>query len=152
MRKFFVVIWIAFFILTVSSAFASDAGTAAEAEAMVKKAIAYIKAHGKEKAFAELDNPKGKFTDRDLYVFVYDLNGKVLAHGANQKMVGKDLSEMRDMDGKLYVKERIELAKTKGRGWQDYKFTNPVTKKIENKSAYIEKYEDMIVGCGIYKK
>jgi cytochrome c len=59
---------------------------------------------------------------------------------------------MKDMDGKAYVKERIEIAQTKGKGWQDYKFTNPVSKKIEGKSAYIEKLDDLIIGCGVYKK
>jgi signal transduction histidine kinase len=133
-------------------AVAAEFGTPAEAEAMVKKAIAEIKAAGKEKAFAEINNPKGKFTDRDLYIFVYDMAGKCVAHGFNQKMIDKDLVEMKDPDGKFYVKERIEIAKTKGKGWQDYKFTNPTSKKIENKTAYIEKVDNLIVGCGVYKK
>jgi cytochrome c len=79
------------------------------------------------------------------------MNGKVLAHGQNIKMIGKDLYEVTDADGKAYVKERIEIAKSKGKGWQNYKFSNPVTKKIEDKTAYIEKYEDVIVGSGVYK-
>jgi len=134
------------------SALASDYGTPAEAEKMVKKAVAFLKANGKDKAFAEFNNPKGQFTDRDLYIFVYDLSGKCVAHGFNQKMIGKDLVEMKDPDGKFFVKERIEIAKSKGSGWQDYKFTNPVTKKLELKTAFVEKYEDLIVGCGAYKK
>jgi cytochrome c len=128
-------------------------GTQAEAEAMVKKAVAYIKAVGPEKAFAEISNLKGKFVDRDLYVVVYDLNGKCLAHGQNPKfLVGKDLIGMRDPDGKYYVKERVELAKTKSQFWQDYKFSNPLTKKIEPKSMYVEKMDNLLVGCGVYKK
>jgi cytochrome c len=138
-------------LLMVSVALAADKGTPAEAEALVKKAIAFIKANGKDKAFAEFNNPKGQFTDRDLYIFAYDMNGKVLAHGQNIKMIGKDLYEVTDADGKAYVKERIEIAKSKGKGWQNYKFSNPVTKKIEDKTAYIEKYEDVIVGSGVYK-
>lgn len=133
-------------------ALASEFGTPAQAEAMVKKAVGFIKANGKEKGLAEVSNPKGKFVDRDLYVFVYDMNGKCLAHGANQKMIGKDLSDQKDVDGKAYVKERVEIAKTKGKGWQDYKFPNPLSKKIEQKTAYVEKLEDYIVGCGAYKK
>ena len=132
--------------------FAAEFGTTAEAEAMVKKAIQLIKAEGKDKAFAEINNPKGKFIDRDLYIFVYDMDGKCVAHGFNQKMIGKELIEIRDSDGKLYVKERVEIAKTKGKGWQDYKFTDPITKKIEPKSAYIERVENLIVGCGVYKR
>ena len=131
---------------------AAQFGTAAEAEALVKKAVQLIKTEGKEKAFVEINNPKGKYIDRDLYIFVYDMTGKCVAHGFNQKMIGKDLIEMKDKDGKYFVKERIEIAKTKGRGWQDYEFTDPITKKIEHKSAYIEKLDDLIVGCGIYKR
>jgi signal transduction histidine kinase len=130
---------------------AAERGTADEAMAMAKKAIAYIKAHGKEKAYAEINDPHGQFTDRDLYVVVYDLNGKNLAHGQNARMIGKDLIDIRDGDGKYYMRERIELVKTKGKGWQDYKFPDPLTKKIEPKSMYVEKLDDIIVGCGIYK-
>ena len=128
-------------------------GTAAEAQAMVHKAIAQIKKVGREKAFAEFDDPKGPFVDRDLYVVVYDLKGKVLAHGANEKMIGKDVIELRDSDGKYFVKERVEMM-SKGpeaKGWQDYKFMNPVSRQIEPKQMYLERFEDLIIGCGIYK-
>ena len=153
MKKGLVLILGTLFLWSIASVgWGAEFGTASEAEAMVKKATAYIKANGKDKAFAEVGNPKGQFVDRDLYIFVYDLNGKCLAHGANAKMVGKDLADMKDSDGKSYVKERIEIAKTKGKGWQDYKFTNPISKKIESKTAYIEKLDDLIVGCGVYKK
>ncbi|MFI5295514.1 MAG: cache domain-containing protein [Thermodesulfovibrionales bacterium] len=125
-------------------------GTAAEAEAMVKRAIASMKSNGKEATFAEINDHKGKFTDGDLYIFVYDIHGKCVAHGQNPTMIGKDLIEMTDADGKYFVKERVEIAKTKGSGWQYYKFRDPLTKKIEYKRAYVERYEDLIVGCGIY--
>ena len=147
------VIGVSFLVLIAGNiAFAAQFGTAPEAEALVKKAIQLIKTDGKEKAFAEINNPQGKFVDRDLYIFVYDLNGKCVAHGFNKKMIGKDLFEMKDSDGKYFVKERVEIAKTKGKGWQDYKFTDPITKKIEPKTAYVERIEDLIVGCGIYNR
>lgn len=133
-------------------AVAAEFGTPAEAEALAKKAVAYIKANGLEKGLAEVNNPKGQFVDRDLYVTVYDMTGKCLAHGFNQKMVGKDLIELKDPDGKLYIKERVEMMKTKNKGWQDFKFTNPLSKKIEPKTAYIEKVGDVIVMSGAYKK
>ena len=130
---------------------AGNRGTAAEAEAMVKKAIAFAKANGNEAAFAEISNLKGKFVDRDLYVTVYDMNGKCMAHGANPKMIGKDLINLTDPDGKEFFKERIEVAKTQGKGWQDYKFTNPITKQIEPKRAYFERSGDFVFACGFYK-
>jgi len=153
MRKVCVTILVGLFLVNIgSTTFAAEYGTATEAEAMVKKAIAYLKANGKDKAFAEFSNPKGQFVDRDLYVTVYDLNGKCLAHGADRTMIGKDLMGLKDTDGKAFIKERMELAKTKGKYWQDYKFRNPVSTKIEPKSMYCERVEDIIVACGIYKK
>ena len=153
MKRFTVLLCTVISILCFASvSIAAEFGTAAEAEAMVKKAVALIKSQGKDKAFAEISNPKGKFIDRDLYIFVYDTKGTCVAHGFNQKMIGVDLIDMKDPDGKLYVRERVEIAKTKGKGWQDYKFTDPITKKIEPKTAYVERIGDLIVGCGIYKR
>lgn len=130
---------------------AQTKATAVEATAMVKKGIAFIKANGKDKGMAEISNKTGQFVDRDLYLVVYALDGTVRAHGANEKMIGKNLIDLKDIDGKEFVKERVELAKSKGTFWQDYKFTNPVTKKIEPKSMYCEKLDDAAVCGGIYK-
>jgi cytochrome c len=152
MKRVLAVTLVAMFLLaSFSAVYAAEKGTTVEAEALVKKAVAFMKANGKDKALAEFSNPKGQFVDRDLYIFVYDMNGKCVAHGANQKMIGIDLIGMKDPDGKEYVKERVEIAKTKGKGWQDYRFPNPISKKIEQKSAYIEKVDTLIVGCGAYK-
>ena len=139
--------------LAIGSAFAAgDKATAPEAEALVKKVIAEIKAKGTDPVYAEISKGKaGPWVDRDLYPVVYDLTGKCLAHGANAKMVGKDFSEATDVDGVPYVKHRMELAKTKGTFWQDYKFTNPTTKKIEPKSMYCQRLDDTAVCAGIYK-
>jgi cytochrome c len=125
--------------------------TAEEATAMVKKGVAFIKANSKEKGYAEISNKTGQFNDRDLYLVVYGLDGTVRAHGANEKMIGKNLIELKDVDGKAFVKERVELAQSKGTFWQDYKFTNPVNKKIEPKRMYCEKLDDAVVCGGIYK-
>jgi signal transduction histidine kinase len=134
------------------TAFAAEGGaTPAEATAMVKKGVAFIKANGKDKGYAEISNKQGQFIDRDLYLVVYGLDGMVHAHGANLKNVGKNLIEQLDVDGKPFVKERVEMAKAKGTFWQDYKFTNPENKKIEPKSMYCEKLDDTVVCGGIYK-
>ena len=130
---------------------AGEYGTLDEAKALVKKAVAYADKNGPQKAFDEFSKSPGPFVDRDLYVVVYDMKGKVLAHGANEKMIGKNLIELKDVDGKAFVKERVELAQSKGTFWQDYKFTNPVSKKIEPKQMYCEKLDDTAVCGGIYK-
>ena len=130
---------------------AADQGTAAEAEAMVKRAVAYLKANGPDKAAEEFTNGKA-FKDRDLYVSYYALGGKVLGHGANPKLVGKDLIGLKDPDGKLFIKMIDDLASTKGKGWTDsYKFRNPVTDKVSDKAIYVERVGDSWIGVGVYK-
>src|SRR3954454_7731747 len=130
---------------------AGDRATKDEAVAMVKKAVAFLKEQGPDKAYAEISNKAGQFTDRDLYVVVYGLDGKVLAHGANAKLVGKDMMDAQDVDGKPYVKERTDLAKKQASFWQDYKFVDPTTKKIEPKQMYCERVGETAVCGGIYK-
>lgn len=126
------------------------AGTAAEAKSMVEKAVAFLKANGKDKAFKEFTEGT-QFKKDDLYVFVIDMQGMTLSHGGNPKLVGKDMSGLKDADGKLFIKDMIDGASAKGSGWSDYKWTNPVTKKIDPKSTFFQKVDDVVLGCGIYK-
>jgi cytochrome c len=131
---------------------AADVVTKPEAEAMVKKAMGYMKSNGREKTFAEIGRKDGQFVDRDLYLVVYGTDGVVRAHGGNAKMVGKNLMELKDVDGKPFVKERVEMAKKKVPFWQDYKFNNPVSGKIEPKTMYCMPEEDIILCGGVYQK
>ena len=128
---------------------AADQGSLQEAEAMVKRAIVYYDKHGKEKSVAEFSRSPGTFVDRDLYVTVYTLQGVPLAH-INPRLIGKDLMDLRDPDGKYIVKDRMELAQKQGKGWQDIKFFNPVSKKIEPKRVYFEKHDNLVFACGAY--
>ncbi len=146
-------IWIIVLLAVLIAGFAHAAekrGTRKEAQTMVKKAVTYLKANGKEKAFAEFGKKKGQFFDRDLFIFVIDMNGKMLVHGANPALNNKDLIALRDTDGTLLIKNMVDLAKAKGNGWSDYRWTNPVTKKVEHKSSYIQKVDDVLVGCGVF--
>src|SRR5512137_1298074 len=122
-----------------------------DAKALVEKAAAYAKANGKDAALKEINQAKGQFDKGELYVFAYDMSGKVIAHPKNPKLIGKDLINVPDPDGKLFRKEIVEVAKTKGTGWVDYKYTNPETKKIEAKTTYVVKVGDVILCCGTYK-
>ncbi|MYM65660.1 histidine kinase [Pseudoduganella sp. FT55W] len=134
------------------AALAADKGSADEAVAMVKRAVAMVKSDGKEKTFAAIADPANtSFHDRDLYIYVYDLNGVALAHGNNPKMVGKPLIGLKDNEGKAMIKEMVDTAKNKGKGWVDFKWPNPVTKAVESKSGYVERVDDFLIGSGIYK-
>ena len=127
------------------------AQTKGEAMALVKRAIAYYKANGKGKMVFEVSKLDGQLRKGSLYVFVYDMNGKVVAHGQKVRMIGMDLKNAKDPAGKAFVQERIKIAMEKGSGWQDYLFENPFNHKVEEKSAYIERCDDLIFGCGTYK-
>ncbi|MDY7574033.1 cache domain-containing protein [Actimicrobium sp. CCI2.3] len=143
-----------FALLMTGAVIAAEKGSRDEAVALVKKAAAYLRENGKEKAFAEFNKPDGPFVDRDLYIFAYSAggDGTNLAHGANPKLIGKNLLELRDADGKPIVKNFIEVANGKtGNGWVDYKWANPLTKAVEAKTSYVEKVGDVILGSGVYK-
>jgi len=128
-------------------------GNEAKASSLVEKGLALIKAKGMDVAVAEFNNPKGKFIDGEFYLFVFAYNGDCLAHGANQKMVGKNQLEMMDADGKPLIQEFIRIAKSAGRGWYDYKWSNPLTKKIQDKHSLLSAIpgKDAVIGCGYYK-
>lgn len=142
----------AFLGFVVLSGFATAAGTADEAKDMVDKALAYIKANGKDKAIEAFNDQKGEFVKGDLYIFMNDMSGINLAHGGNPKLAGKNLLDLKDADGKAIFSEFAAKAQSGG-GWVDYKWTNPETKKVQAKSTLISKVDgtDCYIGCGIYK-
>ena len=135
----------------VMPAFAADSrATPEEAKAMLAKAVAHVKDIGPDKALADFMVKPGPWVDRDIYLSVYDMTGKTLAH-INARMVGKDNMNLQDANGKFLVKERLEIAKGKGKGQQEFAFLNPMTKQIESKVMFFEKVGDMVVACGAYK-
>jgi len=153
MVRRFVAVVVAMMIMAGSGmAVAQEKGTADEAKALVKKAVAYMKEVGKEKALAEFNDPKGKFVEKDLYVWATGLDGTNLSHPFTPALIGKNMMELKDADGKPFVKERIEIVKSKGSGTIQYRWTNPQTKKVEKKEAYFEAVPgtDLFINCGYY--
>jgi hypothetical protein len=121
-----------------------------KAKDWVSKAIAFYKASGKEIALAEFTNPKGPFVQDEMYIFVLDPKGIMIAHGVNEKYAGKDFIDIKDFTGKSFVREIINAANVNGSGWIDYHWYNPVTKETKPKSVYFERVDDMIFCSGIY--
>ena len=123
-----------------------------DAKDLVKRAAAYVKYQGKEKAVAEISKPRGMFDKGELYVFAYDLQGVMVAHPKNPALIGKNLIAVPDNEGKMFRKEIVEKAKTKGSGWVDYVYLNPETNEQEHKTTYLQKVGDLILCCGAYKE
>jgi len=141
-------------IFIFAAACIANAATLDEAKAMAQKAAAFVKANGKEKAVAEFNNPAGQFKKGDLYVVFIDFNGMVLAHGGSPALTGKNLMESKDpTTGSFFVKEQIDIAKTKGGGWSSYNWMNPAVKKVQPKKSWVQKVDgmDAFVVCGVFQ-
>lgn len=144
-------------IAIIAPAHAAEFGTKAEAVAMVKLVQAQFKKDGAEATFKAVSDKTNKaYQDRDLYAFIYHANGPKLgvnvAHGARPALIGKNLFDLKDQDGKYLVRELIDIANKKGSGWFDYKWPNPLNNKIEDKTSYVEKMGDYMVGVGVYRQ
>jgi cytochrome c len=133
-----------------AGAVAAERGSRDDAVAMVKKAVAFLKKNGRETALQAFIDPHGPFRDRDLYVIVFDLEGNGLAH-INPRLIGKPTGDIRGVDGKYILHEQRKLATEKGTGWMDYKCPDPARGRIEAKSTYLEKVDDLVLMCGIYQ-
>jgi cytochrome c len=106
---------------------------------------------GPDKAFAEFSDPKGAWVKGELYGFCHTLEGVSVAHGGNPSLIGKNLLGVKDPDGALVNVLVVEKAKKDGKGWVEYKWPNPTTKKIAPKRVYVEKVADNYVcGSGYY--
>jgi cytochrome c len=138
-------------VFAAGSVYSAEKSTAGEAKKMVEMAAAYITANGEEAAIKEINKSDGKFVKGDLYVFAYDMNAVMKAHPIDPKLIGQKLYDKADSKGKLFRKEIVELAKSKGSGFVDYTYRNPVSKAEEPKTTYIQKVGNLIVCCGAYK-
>ena len=128
-----------------------DVGSRLEAVAMVKRVQTMFDKDGPEKTFNAIsDKTVGEFHDRDLYPFVYTFDGTCVAHGARPALIGKNLIDLKDQDGKYLIREMAERSQA-GDGWISYKWPNPLTNKIEDKASYFVKLgEHYFVGVGVY--
>lgn len=123
--------------------------TRPEAEALVERAVAYMQAHGPRKAYAAFTHGAA-FRDRGLYVVVYDLQGRNLAHGANPGLVGADWIGPGDAEGRPLNRRLAALARQQGRGWSEaFTLRNPISNDLQRRSMYVERVGDVLVGAGL---
>lgn len=131
----------------------ANSPTEKDAIAMVERGVALVKAKGKEEMMKRISAKDAEYVQGELYMDIRDLKtGIVLAHPYNPSIVGKDLTDVPDANGKKYRREIIELAAAKGKGWVDYQYKNPTSGKIEPKTTFIQRVDDVVLEVGIYKK
>jgi cytochrome c len=136
-----------------STAALANEPTEKDAIAMAERGAALIKSKGKDEMMKRINAKDPEFVQGPLYIDLRDVKtGIVLAHPYNPSIVGKDLTDVPDANGKKYRREIIELAAAKGKGWVDYQYKNPTTGKIEPKTTYILLVDGVVLEAGIYKK
>ncbi len=118
----------------------------------VNNAVSFYKATGKRIALAEFSNPQGAFTQGEMYIYALNPTGTMLAHGVNEKFVGEDFSELMDSDGKKFIREIVDKAAAEGKGWVEYKWYHPATKKWLPKIAYFERIDRLVIVSAVYKQ
>ena len=138
---------------TLSGAFAAAEPTEKDAIAMAERASAYVKAHGRDDLIKKITAKDADFVQGSMYIYMRDYNSGInIAHPFNQSIIGKDLNDVPDTNGKLYRREIMDVAKKDGKGWVDYMYKNPENNKIEAKTAYVLRSGDVVLVAGIYKK
>ncbi len=145
--------------LALVAAFPGGAGLAAprcqfagleEAKAMAERAAALLERVGPRAALPAFMEPAGAFIDRDLYVFVMDLDGRIWASGGFPETVGSDASLAQDSQGRFFVHEMIRVARERGAGWVEYEWYNPCTRELSHKVTFFKRVGPLIVAVGAY--
>lgn len=121
--------------------------------ALVDQAAALLESKGTD-AFAEFRKKDSQWFKGDTYIFVVDTNGIEVVHPAQPDLEGKSIMDLKDANGKAFVKEMIEMANTKGSGWVEYMWPKPGETEPSKKMTYIKKVKTgddiLIVGSGYY--
>lgn len=128
----------------------AQAETRDECQAMVESAVKFCTENPAEKCF-EAVNTGDQFKKGELFIFVFDFEGKSLANGGIPAMVGKNMAGAKSADGQLFIQEQIKVAKG-GSGWLEYDWMNPATKKVQKKVSFVKKVNDSFyLGSGIHE-
>ena len=127
---------------------APEQATPEQANAMALAAAEFLDKSGPETAFAEFSSPDGQFRDRELYVFVVDKDGVTRAHGADPSQIDRNVLGLTDIDGVPFIRRMVAI---QDQGWVEYKYFNPVTKRVQPKTAYVVHRGDYWIGVGAYR-
>jgi len=126
---------------------AGDFGTAAEAKAMLERAVKAIK-ENKADALGKFTKGEGGFKDRDLYPFCGGPDGNFTAHPT---LVGKSLKNLKDKAGKALGEEIYATAKEGAVGEVSYMWPRPGSTDPVQKVSFVTKVSDQVCAVGYYK-
>ncbi len=129
-----VVMWIGLLVLAAWSALNTRQNMISEREAGLKRVVetaeGILKSYAAEVAAGKtsladaqkhaLERIAAMRYDNDNYIFVFDSKPVVLMHPTNKNVVGKNVGERKDSDGKLYYVEMVKVGKAQQRGYVNY--------------------------------
>ncbi len=150
-KQLIVTILILFFSVGIS--IAEDGATKEECISKCKSAAALVTEKGLEEALKIIQDKNGPYVWKNSYVFCIDMDTKfTIAHPVKPKLIGKNFVHIKDVNGKMFYAEFINIAKEKGEGWVDYLWPKPGEKKPSTKQTYIYKVpgKSILMGAGIY--
>jgi len=174
MRKVAVIALVVMMSVAFAAGVMAQSAVRDECVALSKDAAKFINEKGLDAAMAEIGNKEGKFVSKNTYVFLMDLEGNELAHPYHP-MTGSRFSavtpsgrnvlklfDFKDTNGKLFVQEYIQVAKTKGEGWVEYMYPTPEElkkdtpfkeKKSSKKISYVYRIpgKDLMVIAGYFE-
>jgi signal transduction histidine kinase len=86
------------------------------------------------------------------YIFIYTYDGINIADPILKQNAGKNLISFKDSNGKLVIKELIDISKQKGGGFVEYVWNKPTTNRLANKVSYAISFEPLqwMIGSGVY--
>jgi cytochrome c len=121
-----------------------------EAREWVEEAVTLFEKAGKETALAEIADSKGRFVLDERYIYALNLNGTMLAHPIEPELTGKNMVNLKDSDGKAFIRRIIDTAKTKGYGFTDYMWRSPGSDDELHKTVFFERVDGIILCSGFY--
>ena len=137
-------------ILLLSGPCTAAAPNEKDAVALAEKGARFVRTHGKAAMIARINNRDPEFNQGALYLAMRDLEGITVAHPTTA-LIGKNLLDVPDADGKPFRREMVAVARGRGHGWVGYKFRNPESGKVEAKTTYVLRVGDVALEAGIYK-
>ncbi|MCF8052211.1 MAG: cache domain-containing protein [Desulfobacterales bacterium] len=140
-------------LLVASVAVAEEQATKEECVIKSHEAAAYINSKGVEAAIEAIGDANGPFVWKDSYVFLMNMDGKMLAHPFQPELTQKDHVLLHtDPTGKALFVHFVNLARKMGEGWVEYMWPKPGKTSPSKKLSYIYKVpnHDLFVGAGVY--
>lgn len=142
-------------IAVTAGAPARTRGTDAEAWELIDRATDFLRQHGATAAPEAFSRRDSSFLDRDLYPMLLDRDGVMVAHGWNPTLNGADLSDLKDTQGRRFMREALDLVAMSGRADVTYLWPDPLSGQVTRKTMHARRLmldgQPYMLAVGVYR-